>query len=207
MSDQGPRVKNGPALAGHGAEAVRDAIAGAITTLPVQLRQSLTWIRAPRWPSTRSCGSRPACRSTSAIPTARGSAVPTRHEGLLRQYFPEGTDLSRHSADDLAAVAATLNAAPARRSTGERPPRRRTSTSASGRTGTGLQAVSTTAKSALVAGDRRRHAAIAAPARPSGPASATTAASPQPSLNRSQTEPRHPPRGTATSTGTVARTG
>ena len=43
MSDQGPRVKNGPALAGHGAEAVRDAIAEAITTLPVQLRQSLTW--------------------------------------------------------------------------------------------------------------------------------------------------------------------
>jgi hypothetical protein len=32
----GPRVKNGPALAGHGAEAVRDAIAETITTLPVQ---------------------------------------------------------------------------------------------------------------------------------------------------------------------------
>ena len=29
--------------------------------------------------------------------------------GLLRQYFPKGIDLSRHSADDLAAVAATLN--------------------------------------------------------------------------------------------------
>ncbi len=39
----GPRVKNGPALAGHGAEAVRDAIASTITTLPAQLRQSLTW--------------------------------------------------------------------------------------------------------------------------------------------------------------------
>jgi IS30 family transposase len=39
----GVRVKNGPALAGHGAEAVRDAIAAAITTLPVQLRRSLTW--------------------------------------------------------------------------------------------------------------------------------------------------------------------
>src|SRR5688572_27960506 len=37
------RVKNGPALAGHGAEAVRDAIANAITTLPDQLRRSLTW--------------------------------------------------------------------------------------------------------------------------------------------------------------------
>jgi hypothetical protein len=38
-----PRAKNGPALAGHGAEAVRDAIAATITTLPAQLRRSLTW--------------------------------------------------------------------------------------------------------------------------------------------------------------------
>ena len=44
MNDFGqPRVKNGPALAGHGAEAVRDAIATAIVTLPKQLRRSLTW--------------------------------------------------------------------------------------------------------------------------------------------------------------------
>jgi hypothetical protein len=39
----GLRVKNGPALAGHGAQAVRDAIAAAITTPPEQLRRSLTW--------------------------------------------------------------------------------------------------------------------------------------------------------------------
>ena len=39
---QGAREKNGPALAGHGAEAVRDAIAREITTLPEQLRRSLT---------------------------------------------------------------------------------------------------------------------------------------------------------------------
>lgn len=37
----GPRVKNGPALAGHGAEAVRDEIARVITTMPEQLRRSL----------------------------------------------------------------------------------------------------------------------------------------------------------------------
>jgi IS30 family transposase len=37
-----PRVKNGPALAGHGAEAARDAIASSIVTLPTQLRRSLT---------------------------------------------------------------------------------------------------------------------------------------------------------------------
>jgi hypothetical protein len=39
----GPRAKNGPALAGRGAEAVRDAIVAAITTLPAQLRRSLAW--------------------------------------------------------------------------------------------------------------------------------------------------------------------
>jgi len=39
----GLRVKNGPALTGHGAEAIRDAITEAITTLPEQLRRSLTW--------------------------------------------------------------------------------------------------------------------------------------------------------------------
>src|ERR1700720_1107586 len=37
------RVKNGPALAGHGAEAVRDAISRTIVTLSEQLRRSLTW--------------------------------------------------------------------------------------------------------------------------------------------------------------------
>jgi IS30 family transposase len=39
----GKPVNNGPALAGHGAEAVRDAIAETISSLPAQLRRSLTW--------------------------------------------------------------------------------------------------------------------------------------------------------------------
>jgi len=39
----GARVKNGPALAGHGAEAVREAIAEKIATLPDHLGKSLTW--------------------------------------------------------------------------------------------------------------------------------------------------------------------
>src|SRR5216683_1036890 len=62
----GPRAKNGPALAGHGAEAVRDAIAASITTLPGQLRRSLT------------CASTPAWRSTSATRTVPGSGAATR---------------------------------------------------------------------------------------------------------------------------------
>ena len=45
MEEHGQQLRehNGPPLAGHGAEAVRDAIAAAITTLPEQLRRSLTW--------------------------------------------------------------------------------------------------------------------------------------------------------------------
>ena len=44
MAERGRlRVKNGPALAGHGAEAVREAITSTIATLPDQLRRSLTW--------------------------------------------------------------------------------------------------------------------------------------------------------------------
>ena len=44
MAERGRlRVKNGLALAGHGAEAVRDAITSTIATLPDQLRRSLTW--------------------------------------------------------------------------------------------------------------------------------------------------------------------
>ncbi len=47
-----PRIKNGPALAGYGAEAVRDAISAIITTLPAELRRSLTWTAARSWHAT-----------------------------------------------------------------------------------------------------------------------------------------------------------
>jgi IS30 family transposase len=40
-----PRVKNGPALGGYGAEAMRKVIAEQIITMPEQLRRSLTWDR------------------------------------------------------------------------------------------------------------------------------------------------------------------
>jgi len=114
MDDHGQaRIKNGPALAGHGAEAVRDAIASSITTLPEQLRRSLTWdqgaemaqhaqLRIDTGLAIYFCDPR--------SPWQRGTNENTN--GLLRQYFPKGTDLTKHTRDDLDAVAAALNSRP-----------------------------------------------------------------------------------------------
>ena len=71
-------VKNGPPLAGHGAEAVRDAIAASITSLPIQLRRSLTWDQGTEMAQHAQLKITPASRSTSAIHKARGSAAATR---------------------------------------------------------------------------------------------------------------------------------
>jgi IS30 family transposase len=110
---QEARVKNGPALAGHGAEAVCGAVAGTIITLPEQLRRSLTWDQ----------GAEMAHHARLKIdagvqvyfcdphsPWQRGTNENTN--GLLRQYFPKGTDLSLHSAEEISAVAAALNSRP-----------------------------------------------------------------------------------------------
>jgi IS30 family transposase len=118
----GPRVKNGPALTGHGAEAVRDAITVATTTLPEQLRRSLTWDQGAEMAEHAQLRIDTGLQVYFCDPQSpwqRGSNENTN--GLLRQYFPRGTDLARHSADDLAAVAAALNTRP-RKTLGWRTP-------------------------------------------------------------------------------------
>ncbi|MCP1260216.1 IS30 family transposase, partial [Acetobacter lambici] len=106
-------IRNGPALAGHGAQAVRNAITGTIMELPASLRRSLTWDQ----------GAEMAQHAQLQIDTGldiyfcdpqspwqRGSNENTN--GLLRQYFPKGTDLSQHDTDALNAVAHALNTRP-----------------------------------------------------------------------------------------------
>jgi IS30 family transposase len=99
---QEPRIKNGPALAGHGAEAVRDAIATTITRLPEYLRRSLTWDRGAAMAQHAQLHIEtgiPVFFCDPHSPWQRGTNENTN--GLLRQYFSKGTDLSRHSIHDL----------------------------------------------------------------------------------------------------------
>ena len=109
----GKSVKNGPALAGHGAEAVRNAIARSMQNFPLQLRQSLTWDQGAEMAQHARLRIDTGleiyfCNPQS--PWQRGTNENTN--GLLRQYFPKGTDLSLHSADELHAVAHALNTRP-----------------------------------------------------------------------------------------------
>ena len=117
-----PRSKNGPALAGHGAGAVRDAITRTIATLPEELRRSLTWDQGTEMAQHAALKIDPGIQVYFCDPQSpwqRGTNENTN--GLLRQYFPKGTDLSTHSAETIAAVAATLNARP-RKSLGWKTP-------------------------------------------------------------------------------------
>jgi IS30 family transposase len=114
MPDFGqPRVKNGPALAGHGAEAVREAIASSIVLLPTHLRRSLTWDQGTEMAQhtqLRIATGLPIYFCDPHSPWQRGTNENTN--GLLRQYFPKGTDLSRYTGDELLAVAGALNTRP-----------------------------------------------------------------------------------------------
>ena len=99
-----------------------DAITSTIATLPDQLRRSLTWDQGAEM------AQHAQLRLDTGLhvffcdprsPWQRGTNENTN--GLLRQYFPKGTDLNRHRASDIAAVATTLNRRP-RKTLGWRTP-------------------------------------------------------------------------------------
>jgi transposase, IS30 family len=98
---------------GRTAEEFYQAITPMIGALPDELRRSLTWDNGKEMALHR----RIAINADVAIyfadphsPWQRGSNENTN--GLLRQYFPKGTSLRRHSPHDLAAVARELNGRP-----------------------------------------------------------------------------------------------
>jgi IS30 family transposase len=98
---------------GHGADAVAEAMTVAMSRLPEELRKTLTWDQGSEMKSHVKIAEATGldiyfCDPHS--PWQRGSNENTN--GLLRQYFPKGADLSLFEADYLDHVARKLNNRP-----------------------------------------------------------------------------------------------
>ena len=110
---QKPPVRNGPSLGGYGAVAMNAALTASMTHLPEQLRMTLTWDRGKELSGHAKFALDTGTKVFFADPHSPWQR-PTNENtnGLLRQYFPKGTDLSRWSDEDLEAVALALNNRP-----------------------------------------------------------------------------------------------
>jgi transposase, IS30 family len=98
---------------GYNSAAVRDALIATINPLPPDLKRSLTWDQGTEMAAHRGFSKAtnvPVYFCDPGSPWQRGSNENTN--GLLRQYFPKGTDLSTHTSEDLQAVATELNSRP-----------------------------------------------------------------------------------------------
>jgi IS30 family transposase len=106
-------VKNGTSLGGYGAIAMNAALATSMTQLPEQLRKTLTWDRGKELSSHAQFALDTGTKVFFADPHSPWQR-PTNENtnGLLRQYFPKGTDLSRWSSTDLEAVSMAINNRP-----------------------------------------------------------------------------------------------
>jgi IS30 family transposase len=99
--------------AGHRADQVAAAMTEAMATMPAQLRRSLTWDQGKEMAAHRQVSLATDLEIYFCDPHSpwqRGSNENTN--GLLRQYFPKGTDLKAHDKARLEAVAAQLNSRP-----------------------------------------------------------------------------------------------
>lgn len=104
---------------GHGTDAVTDALIARMAELPEQLRRSVTWDQGKEMAAHKKLTGGVLGNDFKVYfcdprsPWQRATSENTN--GLLRQYFPKGTDLSVHSAADLAWVEQELNDRPRRR--------------------------------------------------------------------------------------------
>jgi IS30 family transposase len=97
----------------HSAVTTRDALVRVVKTLPPHLRRSLTWDQGTEMAAHKEFSIAtdvPVYFCEPGSPWQRGSNENTN--GLLRQYFPKGTNLAAHTQEHLDAVAAELNSRP-----------------------------------------------------------------------------------------------